>query len=368
MLGLSAVPARGDFLAVTWAGDVLRIDPATGTYVVLGNSGYLDLNSMAVDRIGRFVVANNAGVELPRLFHVDPVHVSAAPFHLSFLNSIRALAFSPDGILYALDSMGGGVDNRLYTLDLSVGVGDSNIRHLVGNTTINSIQGMTFAPDGTLYAWSVGHGLIVIDPATAQATDVDGLIQSTSAIQTLAFTPGGALYGAGDRLFVIDRVTGVYTPVGTIDLPSVRGLEYFDPRLPFPFCEPSTDSSGCSGILFSQGTPSLTGPDDFVLSAGNLPSGELGFLVWNSAPRGIVIPDASICVRRPMIKSVARSTGGSASPPACPGALRFEFSQSLMSSQGLTPGSTVDAQVVHFDATQPRSLGRTNALRFTVGP
>ena len=226
--------ARADFLGVTMTSDAVRIDASTGVQTFVGNCGHVGFNSMARDPAGRFVVANQPGSENPHLLYVDPLFGSALAFQFSWQNSVRAMGFSPAGVLYTIDHF--GAQSNLYTLDLPGPFADPIIRHFIGQCTFQGIQGMTFAADGTLYGWDVSAGLVVIDPATAVTTDVNGTFDGTSMIQTIAFAPDGTLYAAGDHFYTVNRTTGAYTQIGTSTFtPTVTGMEYIDYSAPFPY-------------------------------------------------------------------------------------------------------------------------------------
>ncbi len=280
-LALMSTPPRADFVGVTWDGDAVRIDPTTGNWTLIGNTGHIQLNAMARHSNGRFVTANIPSQELPHIDYLDPVLGRADICALPFLNGIRALAYSGTDVLYAIDSNDSGTQNDLYTLDLSVPFGDSSIKHFVGTTTLAEIVGMTFATNGTLYGWSYVSGLVVLDPSTAIVTDVNPALGGSTSIQTIAFAPDGTLYGAGDSLFTIDLVTGAPTPVGSAFGVSVRGMEYEDSVSPIPFCFGDGSGRACpcanSGQVghgcensSSSGGAYLTATGNTVLSADTL--------------------------------------------------------------------------------------------------
>lgn len=191
---------------------------------VVGPTGFFNINSMARLPDGTLICATKAESGPPRLLAVDPLTGAATFFASPFLNDVRALAVSPLGWLYAINANGPACD--LYLLDLGVPPGSSGIKVLIGTTSIIGVQGMTFGPDGALYGWAVGAGLIKIDEFTALCTDVNPAVGGTSAIQSLAFGPDGTLYGVADELQKIDLGTGVPTPIGEGGYADVRGLEW----------------------------------------------------------------------------------------------------------------------------------------------
>ena len=96
--------------------------------------------------------------------------------------TIDALAFSPTGTLFAL----GQGEGRLFTINTATGattvVGELNVDQN------SSFAGLTFAPDGTLYA-AIDDQLFTVNPATGAATSVDpmGFGPNFGAISGLAF-------------------------------------------------------------------------------------------------------------------------------------------------------------------------------------
>ena len=55
----AATPANAQFLGVNFDGHAIRVDPATGASTLIGDTGHLQLNSMAKLLNGRLVTANN---------------------------------------------------------------------------------------------------------------------------------------------------------------------------------------------------------------------------------------------------------------------------------------------------------------------
>ncbi len=359
--------ARADFLGVTWGGTAVLIHQSDGTAETIGPTGYINLNTMAKDPQGRFITAND-GAGTPKLLRVDPVLGIARIHHFPFLNDIRALSYDRSGVLYAIDVHGGGVTNNLYWLDLSVPAGDGSIAHYVGKTTIDSIQDMAFAADGSLYGWSIGAGLITIDPSTAVAADVNGLVDGTPAIQSIAFAPDGTLYGAGADLYVIDRTSGSYTRIGSSGL-DVRGMAYLDPDAPIAYCIPKYNSQNCYPSISSSGTASITGPDNFVIRAGDVVDHASGFVIWSANPQQVSFQGGYLCVVPPIQRTPAQNSAGTAGVP-CSGSFQFRFSQNYMAQHALGAGARVNAQYYYRDGQHPdgTGVGLTDALHFTIGP
>lgn len=366
------VPARAsaDLIAITWKGEAVRLDEVTAVVTTIGSCGFVELNSLARLSDGRLIAATKSGAITARLVTIDPVTGVADMLHFPFLNDIRALAVSPGGVLHAIDSNGSGTQNTLYWLDLSVPLGDSSIKHFVGQTSIPGIQGMEFAPDGSLYAWSVTHGLILIDPATGNATDVNGVIDGSSIVQTLAFAPDGTLYGAYEFLYRIDRQTGQTTQIGGPTNASIRGFEHFDFAATIIYCEAKRNSQGCEPAIASLGTPSASGPDDFSLTASDVINNKTGLMLWSLGAQEAPFQGGTLCLASPLKRTPPQSSGGNPPPEDCSGTLAYPFTQAYMAANSLFPGTSVHAQFYYRDTAHAdgTGVGLSDAVRFTIAP
>lgn len=238
VIGLFAAPSlaqASNILGVAWEGAVVLIDESDGSGQDLGLSGFSGLNSLAKTSGGIFysVAGNPLFTTTSTLITIDPssgLGTAAVVVNGLDAGTVRALAFSSGDVLYAIGNGGGafgtGIADDLYRIDLATGNAT-----LLGSTGFSGIQGLAFAPDGTLYGWDVnslftGAGLVLIDPLTGQATDINAAIgESDADIQGLAAAPDGTLYGARHTLYTINPLTGAVSAVGSDDLPDVRGIE-----------------------------------------------------------------------------------------------------------------------------------------------
>ncbi|EDN70324.1 LamG-like jellyroll fold [Beggiatoa sp. PS] len=85
-------------------------------------------------------------------------------------HDIEALAIHPEtNMIYAAsgDNVTNGKKGHFYQVD-----GETGEISAVGSTTFEEIEDLAFSPDGTLYAWAKGDGLITIDLATGKGTVV----------------------------------------------------------------------------------------------------------------------------------------------------------------------------------------------------
>jgi hypothetical protein len=235
LLGLSLVFLTSDHIygAETFFGvlfnstnaPLVQIDATTGATSVVGLSGFGGLNSLSADSNGRLFAAGGLN-QLVELNTTTGVGTAVGTLNMGAESpDIRALAFSTSGTLYAIQNTGNSSTttiDELWTIDVTTGQ-----TTFVGPTNRTGIQGMDFAPDGTLYGWDVGVtvGLVTINPVTGAARDVNGAVGGSTGIQTLAFSPEGVLFGGREQLFTVNPSTGSTTLVGSLG-GDVRGFDF----------------------------------------------------------------------------------------------------------------------------------------------
>lgn len=196
---------------------VYSLDPQTGSGSSVGLAGFGKANSMAQDSAGRLYAVGGEGAQ--GLYTIDPLTGEGTFVAALAVGDVRALAFDADDVLYGIVN-GPGVIDHVYVFDPVDGSAQ-----FVGSTGFSSIQGADVAADGTLYAWDIQNGLLTVDTVTGDATDVNFNVGGTFLIQSIVFDDDGTLYGAGDKLYVIDADTGDWATVGTGEYDDLRGVE-----------------------------------------------------------------------------------------------------------------------------------------------
>lgn len=233
-------------LGVTFAGDVYLINESTAAGTLVGSSGVQRLNSLTEDGAGGFLSATSllppaGGGELVSINASTGEGTVGASIDLGGnVVSIRALAVSPAATLFAANNPPAGsvtVETELYTLDPVSGVAE-----LVGQTGLEGLQALTFSPGGTLYGWSGGGltgairpGLVILDPATGLASDVDPAVDDQDLnLQSITFgLDGSTLFGVTNNdLYTIDLASGAATLVGSGAYSDIRGLAAVIPLPP----------------------------------------------------------------------------------------------------------------------------------------
>ena len=220
--------AEAELLGVSWSGELWLLDENTADAELVGLVQGVELNAVAVDAEGWVLTVDGEG----RLITVDPdsgAEESVVELDLGEAEvSVRALAISPDGWLYAVNWVHDD-GSRLFVIDRASGVGSE-----IGLLNAYFSQSLDFSPDGTLYGWGRDRGLYTIDPMTAEISDVNP-IAIGPFLQSIAFTPSGGLFGIrtdrGDEglveeIYEIDPATGAATPRALGPRRDLRGLVY----------------------------------------------------------------------------------------------------------------------------------------------
>ncbi|MAF66031.1 MAG: hypothetical protein CMJ84_10305 [Planctomycetes bacterium] len=137
------------------------------------------------------------------------------------------------------------------------------------------------------------------------------------------------------------------------------------------YCTAKQNSQGCTPAMGSAGTPSLSGPDDFLVTASNMINNATGIMFWGLAPANTPFGGGTLCVSPPLVRTAVQDSGGT-SPPAidCSGTYSHHFSQAAMQTAGLGVGTTFYAQqwqrdVTHSDGT---GTGLSDGLAVTICP
>lgn len=171
-----------------------------------------------------------------------------------------------------------------------------------------------------------------------------------------------------------DFLDGVHVSAASVvelDTVTIALLEQIYPQ-PGNYCTAKTNSLGCVPAIGSTGTPSLSGPDDFFLTASNVLNQKKGILVWSLAPNAQPFAGGVLCVGAPLLRVPVLDSGGSSggSGSDCTGAYSTHFDQAYMNAQGLVAGNAVFAQYWSRDGGfgAPDGIGLTDGLVFVIRP
>ncbi len=203
LTGLAIHPRTGVFYGIT-AGlsaqiprSLVTIDPKTGNTTLVGSLNH-EGSDIRFDSKGTLYVWLN---DPPGLGTIDVCTGAASPVGASgYAESLGGgLAISRDGIYYVSATNAAGT---LDTVDLANGHVTVGPR-IVGAPYLSSINSMAFSPAGVLHAVNSNLGapaksaLIVIDPKTGQVKELGAL---PNDVDPLAFAPASLGSGGDDPL------------------------------------------------------------------------------------------------------------------------------------------------------------------------
>ncbi|MGK0216689.1 MAG: hypothetical protein ACI9HE_000161 [Planctomycetota bacterium] len=137
------------------------------------------------------------------------------------------------------------------------------------------------------------------------------------------------------------------------------------------YCTAKVNSLGCTPTLTWQGTPSLTGPNDFRVIADDLLNQQAGVMFWGLAEANTPWLGGTLCVGSTIHRLPTKMTTGAGAPGTnCNGRFAQMFSQARMNANGLQAGMDVYMQLYYRDpAHQDGSgAGTTAGVHFTICP
>jgi WD40 repeat protein len=287
---LAAAAGAQDLLGVTWSGQVSLIDSNTGAATPIG-TGLFGQNALTRDANGVFWSTHRLGASSTTwTYHLTTVDPSTGAATIAFPGiDIRGLASAGGNLLYAIEQTSTGTTSvdLLSLVDTTTGAVTR-----VGPIGFSGLQGLALHL-GTLYAWDITQGLIVVDTTTGAGLDPFPGVGGPSGLQSLCSHPDGRLLvggGSTNSLYVVDTTTGATTLVGTMTGTSdIRGIEPIGGWW-------TRIGQGCNGSfgqvdLTVSGT--LTGTGSVTTTSTNHAPGSLGVLVLGlstTSSGGIPLP------------------------------------------------------------------------------
>ena len=363
VLGVTGIAAAQDMIACSWSGQIYTIDSSTGIGSPLGSSGASSLNSMATNGAGTVWVIGGS-----TLYTINTSTGAATPVGATAgLDSVRGLAYqASSGLLYCVEDNGVGAPDELWTLDpgtLATG--------LLGSTNFPGLQGLAFTPDGRLWSWDVGSGsgfgdaLIELNPTTGAGANVDpsvGTSPTSGFFQFLTSDSSGQLYAGQNELYKVDKVTSLWTLVGSGGYSSLRGCDFTTVSScnPVFYCTSKTSSSGCVPYMQTSGPAGAntgcpaTGACDYSVITLDVEANKPGIIFYGYAPAAISFMGGTLCVQPPIRRTPPQSSGGSG---ACTGSLTL-----VVNCPGDAPGTHVFYQGWFRDPADPFGAGLSDAV------
>jgi PEP-CTERM motif-containing protein len=211
------------------AGNLGKVDVATGAVSVIGNMGVI-MTDIAFNPAGQLFGLSFAG-----FYSINPTTAAATLIGNHSIPGGNALVFAADGTLYAAGSL-----QSLFTINPATGAGTS-----LGSIPASSGGDLAFN-GGELFLATSANQLLHIDLANLAASAFVGPF-GVSGVFGLATGDNGVLYAvAGTNVYTVNTTTGAATnPVdfGGHGLFSANGQSFFTEAgapVPTPVPEPAT--------------------------------------------------------------------------------------------------------------------------------
>ena len=223
---------------------------------------------------------------------------------------------------------------------------------IVWNNAPSPMGGATTATFSVLESASAGAGNLSADPLLWGGVSHDVHLRA-----------GSPCIDAGDPASPPDA-NGTRADIGAFAFDAT----YFTP--PQRYCTPKTNSLGCVPRLEWAGTPTLTGPDDFVVYAPQAINQKSSIVFFGFSATPTPFYDAVLCTAAPVRRGPISSTGGAAQGFDCSGVVFDAFTQADTAYWGLGAGARIQMQAWYRDPgfAVPNSFGLTDALEVVIGP
>jgi hypothetical protein len=194
--------------------------------------------------------------------------------------------------------------------------------------------------------------LLAWDAGTDDGTGFSSPNQNSSPQQPIALITGGPFTGSD--------------PLGTFTFRRVLSG-------PAVYCTAKVNSQGCTPQIAFSGSPSLSNPTPFTLSAGQVLNNKPGiFFYGTQGPASQPFLGGTLCVRSPIKRTAAQVSGGTPPPAAdCSGTFSYDFNALIQSGSNpaLQLGTIVGGQFWSRDPAHPDGTGSntTDAVEFQIG-
>jgi len=266
---LKAAPGTGTLYGTdAFNGNLITINPATGSASVVGPLGVGQIPSLAVDPLTGIIYAGGGG-GIPNIYTVDPaIGITGVGDTGLGIAAVEALDFNKAGTLYASVNIAGGAGtgaDHLAIIDKATGAatvvgpygsctGVTIPSTAEGSCTIEGMAGIAFDAAGNLWGShrtvAAGTpGLYRINVATGAATFVAPFLDASGAepsggVTSLQFACNGTLYGGtafpvspatdGGNLITINPATGGFSTIGKAVQDASLGALAFQAACPTP--------------------------------------------------------------------------------------------------------------------------------------
>ncbi len=136
------------------------------------------------------------------------------------------------------------------------------------------------------------------------------------------------------------------------------------------YCKGKRGSAGCVPYVLASGDPSLSGPDDLVVTADLLVSNVISKLVWSRGKALTPFHGGTLCVETPAARTTPAPSGGTPGARDCTGGYSWSFSHAYLASKAVLAGEKLYVQASTRDPGFPAPFnhGLSNAVAITILP
>ncbi len=136
------------------------------------------------------------------------------------------------------------------------------------------------------------------------------------------------------------------------------------------YCTAKQNSAGCAPQIAWSGTPSVSSPAAFLVTASLVLSQKPGLLLYGMLYNQLPFQGGILCVAPPTTRTAVQQSGGSPSGNDCTGAYAFDLNDHVQSGAdpALVVGEDVYCQYWYRDPASQGSTGLTAAIRARIQP
>jgi hypothetical protein len=138
---------------------------------------------------------------------------------------------------------------------------------------------------------------------------------------------------------------------------------------PTTYCTAKMNSLGCMPAIGFTGVLSLSGPNDFVVTASNVRNVRTGLLFWGRAPGALPFQGGLMCIAGPRIRTGLQESGGNTGVEDCSGTFAVALTNEYLFDHSVVEGEELYAQYWSRDPNSaPYFTSLSDALHMRLCP